>query len=126
MKKIQNERGDDFKGDEELDGFDAFLSQRLTKNQTYIDDDNFAASVLARLPAKKKLSRLHEWIILAAPLIIISALVLSQFNVIALVIKMWTWLFVVDTANFVQVSLVIGFTVLASISLWLAKQFRLF
>ncbi|RYZ83135.1 MAG: hypothetical protein EOO68_33410 [Moraxellaceae bacterium] len=114
-------------GDNAGDNFEAFLSHHLKQSRVYLDDESFAAGVLEKLPTKitnRTLSRFHEWLIIAVPLVIISALILSQFNVVALAIKMWTWLFIVDFANFIQLSLVCGFMMLASIGLWLAKQCR--
>ena len=107
------------------DCFDNFLRTQFKQAQPYLMDENFTANVIAKLPEHKKLSRLHERLIILIPLIIISVLVLSQFSLVAFVIKAWTWLFVVDVTNFVKVAASLAIISFGFIGIWFAKQCRI-
>ena len=107
------------------DNFDVFLSTQLQHSQAYVPDDNFTASVMARLPAQKKLSRRQEQLIILIPLVIISLLVLSQFSLIALAIKLWVWLTIINVASLFKISLAVFLVALLSASYWFSKQCRL-
>lgn len=107
------------------DGFDNFLSAQLKQSQPYLMDDSFTAQVMAKLPAAKKLSLWQERLIIAVPLIIISLLVISQFSVLAVLIKLWTLLVTVDVASLLSIGLAISFAAISGTSFWFAKQFKL-
>jgi hypothetical protein len=107
----------------EYDEFEIFLSAQLQQAQPYMMDDSFTAQLMAKLPAAKKLSPWQERLIIAVPLVIISLLVLSQFSVLALLIKLWTLFVVVDVTSLLQMGLVLAVAVVTGASLWFAKQF---
>jgi len=106
-------------------GFDNFLSAQLQQSQPYLMDDNFTSHVMAKLPAAKRLSRWHERLIILVPLLIISLLVISQFSVLEVLIKVWTFLVVLDVATLLKIGLVMSIAATSGASFWAAKQFKL-
>jgi len=118
MKQHQNTPADD-------DGFDNFLSAHLQKSQPYLMDDEFTSQVMAKLPAAKKLPVWKERLIIFVPVLIITLLVVSQFPVLEVLIKMWTLLFVVDVASLLKIGLAISIAAISGASFWAAKQFKL-
>jgi hypothetical protein len=118
MKQHQNTPFDD-------DGFDNFLSAHLQKNQSYLMDDEFTSQVMAKLPAAKRLSIWQERLIIFVPLFIISLLVVSQFSLLAVLIKMWTLFLVADVASLLQIGLAMSVVAISGASFWAAKQFKL-
>lgn len=125
MKQDQHKYSDDRLIDSSIDCFDNFLSKQLLQAQPYLEDDNFTAQIMAKLPAAKKLSIWQERLIILVPLFIISALVISQFSVLAIMIKLWTLLVVVDVASLLNMGLAISFVAISGASYWFAKQFKL-
>lgn len=107
------------------DSFDNFLSTQLQQSQPYLPDDNFTAQVMGRLPVAKKLSRWQERLIIIVPLVVISLLVLSQFSVLAIAVKLWTFLVGAQIASLLQLGLLITIMVISGASIWFAKQFKL-
>jgi hypothetical protein len=107
------------------DAFDNFLSAQLQQTQHYLMDDNFTAQIMAKLPAAKKLSIWQERLIIAVPLLIISFLVISQFSVLAILIKFWTLLVVVDVMSLLKMGLVMSAVAVFGASFWFAKQLKL-
>lgn len=107
------------------DEFDNFLSKQLQHSQAYLQDDNFTAQVMGKLPAAKKLSRLQERLIIVIPLVVISLLVLSQFSVIAVLVKLWTFIMGAQVASLLQLGLLITIAVISGASIWFAKQSKL-
>jgi len=105
--------------------FDNFLSAQLQQSHPYLMDDNFTAQVMAKLPAAKKLSLWQERLIIAVPLLIISLLVVSQFSVIAILIKLWTLLMVADVASLFAIGLAVSAVSISGASFWFAKQSKL-
>lgn len=105
--------------------FDDFLTRQLQQAQPYVSDDDFTAQVMGKLPAAKKLSVWQERLIIVIPLLIISLLVLSQFSVLAILIKLWTLLAMVDLASLLKMGLFTSIVVISSASFWFAKQFKL-
>ncbi|MFO1390094.1 hypothetical protein [Cellvibrio sp.] len=106
--------------------FENFLSAQLKQSQPYLMDDNFSAQVMAKLPAKKKLSVRQERLIIVLPLVVISVLVLSQFSLFALGVKLYTLLVAVDVASLMKMGLAISAVAFSSASYWFARQARLF
>jgi hypothetical protein len=106
------------------DSFELFLRQQLQQKQTYLDDGDFSARVMASLPAPRKLSRLQERLILLLPVAIISVLILSQFS-LASGIKAWYALITMDFANLLTLGLVLAVTAVSSACYWIARQIRL-
>ncbi|MET0357772.1 MAG: hypothetical protein ABW044_13400, partial [Cellvibrio sp.] len=92
----------------ETDAFDHFLMTRLQKSQPYLADDDFTARVMESLPAQRKLSRWQERLIILVPLFIISALVLSQFSVLAVVIEVWTLMMGLNVVQLIQLGVVMS------------------
>jgi antibiotic biosynthesis monooxygenase (ABM) superfamily enzyme len=109
----------------EKNSFDNFLTQQFQQAQPYLLDDGFAAQVMGKLPAPKKLSVWQERLIIIIPFIIISLLVLSQFHLLAVVIKLWTLLMVVNVAVLLKIGLLTSIAVISCASFWFAKQFKL-
>ncbi len=107
------------------DSFDNFLSTQLQQSQAYLPDDKFTAQVMGKLPAAKKLSRWQERLIIIVPLVVISLLVLSQFSVLAIAVKLWTFLVGAQVASLLQLGLLITIIVTSGASVWFAKQFKL-
>lgn len=109
----------------ETDTFDHFLMTRLQQSQPYLADDDFTARVMESLPAQRKLSRWQERLIILVPLFIISALVLSQFSVLAVVIEIWTLMMGLNVVHLIQLGVVMSIAVVSSASFWFARQFKL-
>lgn len=107
------------------DDFDNFLSKQLQHSQPYLQDDNFTEQVMGKLPAAKKLSRWQERLIIIVPLIVISLLVLSQFSILAALIKFWIFIQGANVASLLQLGLFITVAVISGASIWFAKQFKL-
>ncbi|PUA28781.1 MAG: hypothetical protein B0W54_10200 [Cellvibrio sp. 79] len=72
--------------------FDDFLAQQLQRSSSYIEDDGFAANVMASLPVKQRLSPWLERLILAAPVTLIALLVVSQLPWRDMVRPAYGWL----------------------------------
>lgn len=106
-------------------GFDNFLSAHLQQAQPYLIDDDFTARLMAKLPAAKKLSIWQERLIVLVPLLVISVLVVSQFSVLAILIKLWTLLVSADVASLLNLGLVMSIAAISGASFWSAKQFKL-
>ncbi len=107
------------------DSFDAFLTKHLQQANTYLPDDDFSVRVMQQLPTPKKLSRLQERLIIMIPLLIISLFVLSQFSVLAVIIKLWTWLSIMDFTNILQIGILTTLAVISGAVFWFAKQLRI-
>ena len=107
------------------DDFDVFLTRNLQQAQTYLPDDDFSARVMQQLPAPKKLSLWQERLIILIPLSIISLVVLSQFSVLALIIKIWTWLSIMDFTSILQIGILTTVTVIGGAGFWFAKQLNI-
>ena len=107
------------------DSFDAFLSKHLQQAQPYLPDDDFTARVMQQLPAPKKLSLWQERLIIAIPLLIISLFVISQFSVLAAIIKVWTWLSIIDFSSILQIGILSTVAVVSGSAYWFAKQLRI-
>jgi len=107
------------------DAFDLFLKKQLHDTQPYLADDDFTARVMNSLPAPKKLSRWQERLIIVVPLLIISLLVLSQFSLIAVLIKLWTLLVSMDFTQLMQVGMLISIAAISGASFWFARQLKL-
>jgi hypothetical protein len=107
------------------ESFDAFLAKRLQQTQVYLPDDDFSARVMQQLPAPKKISRWQERLIIMIPLLIISLFVLSQFSVLAVIIKLWTWLSIMDFTTILQIGILTTLAVISGAAFWFAKQLRI-
>ncbi len=107
------------------ENFDAFLTKHLQQANTYLPDDDFSVRVMQQLPAAKKLSRLQERLIIMIPLLIISLFVLSQFSILAAVIRLWTWLSIMDFTNILQIGILTTLAVISGAVFWFAKQLRI-
>lgn len=106
------------------DNFELFLREQLQHNQPYLDDGDFSAKLMARLPAPRRLSRLQERLILLVPLAVISLLVLSQFSITSGV-KAWYLLLSMDFASLLKLGVLLAITAVSAASYWIAKQIRL-
>lgn len=107
------------------DRFDAFLTKHLQQANTYLPDDDFSARVMQQLPAPKKLSRLQERLIILIPLLIISLLVLSQFSVLAVFIKVWILFLTTSFTSLLQIGILTIVSVVFGAALWFAKEIKL-
>lgn len=72
--------------------FDDFLAQQLQRNNDYIEDDGFAANVIASLPVEQRLNPWLEHLIMAVPVTLIAWLVASQLPWRDLVRPAYGWL----------------------------------
>lgn len=104
-------------------GFELFLREQLQQQQPYLDDGDFTAKLMARLPAQRSLSRLQERLILLVPLAVISVLVLSQFS-LSSGIKAWYLLLSLDFASLLKLGMLLAITAVSAASYWIAKQTR--
>ena len=107
------------------DSFDNFLRAQLQQSQPYVMDDNFSAQVMAKLPAQKKLSPLQERLIIVVPVVIITLLILSQFSLLAVAVKVWVWLVALNLASLLKIGLATILLAITAASYWIAKQSRL-
>jgi hypothetical protein len=107
------------------DGFDAFLTKHLQQANTYLPDDDFTARVMQQLPAPKKLSRWQERLIIMIPLLVISLLVLSQFSVPAVLIKVWVLFLTTSFTSLLQIGVLTTIAVISGVVLWFAKQVKI-
>ena len=106
------------------DSFDDFLTKHLQQAQVYLPDDDFTARVIKQLPAPKKLSLWQERLIIIIPLLVISVLVLSQFPVLAVLIKVWVLFWTVDLSGLLQVGFLMSIAAILGATFWFAKQMR--
>jgi hypothetical protein len=104
------------------DDFDNFLCTQLQHAHEYLPDASFTTNVMAKLPAQKKLGRWQERLIIVIPCTLITLLVLSQFSVIALIIKSWVWLSLIDVTGWLQLSLIMFVAGLLGIAGWFIKE----
>ena len=109
----------------DMDDFDRFLSQQLTQAQPYLMDDGFAAQVMTQLSPVKKLARGQERLILVLPVLLISALVLSQFSPLAIMVGLWTWLVTLSFTGLVKTGVVFAAVAVAGACGWMIRDSRL-
>lgn len=109
----------------EGDAFDRFLEKQLQENQPYLIDDNFTARVMGGLPAPKKLSVWQERLIIMVPLFIISLMVISQFSMLAVLIKLWTIVVSMNLTQLMQIGVLVSVAVISGASFWFARQLKL-
>jgi len=109
----------------EHDDFDIFLKKQLQQAQPYVEDKDFTANVMNQLPAAKTLGVWQERLIILIPFMIISLLVLSQFSLLNVLVKLWSFLAAVQVTNLMQIGLVTMLAVISGASFWFAKQFKL-
>ena len=107
------------------DAFDLFLKKQLHDTQPYLADDDFTARVMGSLPAPKKLSRWQERLIIVVPLFIISLLVISQFSLLAVVIKLWTLVVSMDLTQLMQIGMLVSVAAIFGACFWFARQLKL-
>ena len=110
----------------ENDDFDIFLTKQLQQAQPYIEDNDFTVNVMNQLPAAKTLGVWQERLIILIPFFIISLLVLSQFSVIDVLVKLWSFIVSIQVTGLLQFGLVTMLAVISGASFWFAKQFKLF
>jgi hypothetical protein len=124
MTKIDQLKDYEF-NDAGNDSFDHFLKNQLQKSQPYLADDNFTARVISNLPAPKKLSVWQERLIILVPLFVISLLVISQFSVLGVLIKLWVLAVSMDVTHLVQIGMLLSIAVISGASLWFARQLKI-
>ena len=107
------------------DSFDHFLKKQLQESQPYLADDDFAVRVISNLPAPKKLSVWQERLIILVPLFVISLLVMSQFSVLGVLIKLWTLAVGMDVTHIVQIGMLVSIAIISGASLWFARQLKI-
>jgi len=107
------------------DSFDHFLKKQLQESQPYLADDDFAVRVISNLPALKKLSVWQERLIILVPLFVISLLVMSQFSVLGVLIKLWTLAVGMDVTHIVQIGMLVSIAIISGASLWFARQLKI-
>jgi hypothetical protein len=107
------------------DSFDHFLKKQLQESQPYLADDDFTVRVISNLPAPKKLSVWQERLIILVPLFVISLLVMSQFSVLGVLIKLWTLAVGMDVTHIVQIGMLVSIAIISGASLWFARQLKI-
>ena len=108
------------------DNFEALLTKHLQQAQTYLPDDDFTARVMQQLPAPKKLSLWQERLIILIPLVVISMLVLSQFSLLAVLIKLWTLFLTTNITSLLQIGALTTIAVVSGAAFWFARQCKVF
>lgn len=103
------------------DAFDDFLAEQLRQGQDYLPDEGFTAGVISALPAPKARNRLLEYVIIGVPLLIISALVFSQFPFLTVVRTVWFWLVQVNTWDWFTVSIVASACMTVAATFWFVQ-----
>lgn len=90
-----------------MNNFDDFLRQQLQQSHDYIDDGDFTAGLMARLPAPKRLNPWLEKLIIALPVTLIALWVCSQFPWRELVQPVYAWLLLVDMGSLLGIALAV-------------------
>jgi hypothetical protein len=121
----QNQLNHSSSSDMEGDAFDNFLAKQLQENQHYLPDIDFTAQVMKSLPAPKKLSVWQERLIILVPVLVISLLVLSQFSIVAVIVKLWIFLVGMSITQLVQIGSLISLVIISGASVWFARQLKL-
>ncbi len=122
MKQDQlNHSDSNFSG---ADPFDRFLTKQLQESQPYLIDNDFTVQVMGGLPAPKKLSVWQERLIILVPLLIISVLVISQFSILAVVIKLWILAVSMNLTQLMQIGMLVSVAVISGASFWFARQLK--
>ena len=85
------------------DPFDGFLRQQLHSN--YLDDNGFAAQVMASLPAQKPLKPWLETLLIALPVLVIAFLVLRHLPWRDLVQPVYAWFLLLDMTSLIGLAL---------------------
>jgi len=107
------------------DGFDQFLIENLKNSDTYIPDDGFAASVMARIPTARKRPRSQEWFITIAPALVMALLLLPLLSPIEAASQLWLWLATGDIVTVFKAGSAVFATTIAACFCWLMRDMRL-
>lgn len=102
--------------------FDDLLVRHLQTQHNYIDDDGFSARVMANIPAARKINPIVEKLIFCLPVLIITALVISQFPWRDVVQYAYAILLTVDTASLLKAGVLLLSTITATTVLWGVKR----
>lgn len=81
--------------------FDDFLRQQLQGSNTYLDDGDFSARVMASLPAQQRLNPWLEKLIIALPVTLIALLVLHQFSLREFIQPIYAWVLTCDMSSLI-------------------------
>lgn len=109
------------------DHFDVFLREQMRQAQPYVDDDQFTAQVIAKLPSPRKISRTLERLIIVLPCFFITLLLLSQFkqlieSVVSWMIRSWVWLTLLSVNGWLQLCLGVALLTLAGLAFWFLRE----
>jgi hypothetical protein len=63
--------------------------------------------------------------IILVPLILISFLVLSQFSVVGILVKLWVLIMSTNVASLLQFGMMVTIAVICGSSFWFAKQLKI-
>lgn len=85
--------------------FDDFLRQQLQGANSYLDDGDFSARVMARLPVHKRLNPWLERLIVCMPVTLIALLVLSQFSLRDFIQPVYAWVLTFDMNSIVSLAI---------------------
>ncbi|MFC3116030.1 hypothetical protein [Cellvibrio fontiphilus] len=102
------------------DPFDNFLRQQLHSN--YIDDNGFAAQVMASLPAQKPLKPWLEKALIALPVAIIAFLVLRHLPWRDLVQPVYAWFLLLDMTSLISIAIAIFFALVVAPVAWILNS----
>jgi len=107
--------------------FDQFLARELNKARPQCPDEGFTDGVMAALPAKTP-ARRYSWrdrLLVALPVLVVGALVLSQLPLGETVEQMWQWYFTADAMTLFKTGAGIFGGLLLACFAWLAREMEL-
>ncbi len=102
------------------DPFDGFLRQQL--HTDYIDDNGFAAQVMASLPAQKPLKPWLEKALIALPVAIIAFLVLRHLPWRDLVQPVYAWFLLLDMTSLISMAIAVFFALVVAPLAWILNS----
>jgi hypothetical protein len=102
------------------DEFDKFLTQNLSAEQNYIDDDGFSLNVIARLP-QQKTSMLREQLIVWGTALIIASIVLMQFPWRLVLQNIYAWIYTLNLISLIQIGVILLVSTMVLPLLWLRR-----
>lgn len=102
------------------DPFDGFLRQQL--HTDYIDDNGFAAQVMASLPAQKPLKPWLEKALIALPVAIIAFLVLRHLPWRDLVQPVYAWFLLLDVTSLISMAVAVFFALVVAPVAWILNS----
>lgn len=107
------------------DSFEDFLSRQLQSVHPYLEDDGFAAKVMASLPGNRGLNKRVARLIIGIPMLLISLLVFSRLPWQEAINSVWYLFMAGDPMIMVKAGIFASAVILLSCFGWFARQLRL-